>query len=553
MQDSVIESPAESSLVLNVEVQFMPHSEIASPPEKNAVISDTTQAPPDDAVQLCTVLTCVPPNDPLHQASIADSSEVVPSKEVASTQLALASIQEKLEPSSADLTCETKCVPSSEDSLLSLVPELNSSALSPKEPSLSSSDTIQPGTSPKASLRLSGICATGHKKCEYGNGCTVQPSFNYPGEMGGMFCGCHRLEGMVNVVNKMCEFPGCHKRPSLNYPGVRPAIRCGEHKLPGMTNSFRKLETSILIGELKEKAEELKKRPKKRGDMIKVQRHFIKEKIFSAVINEELSREIQSESNISTSPPSNTQASAPKLAPAIASSSKPNPVIVAPRSFAAPQSTSNLANMSNLANIAYVTPYQTSNVTLQTGSVPLQSITYPGANHLFSTPDFATAYSANLNLFSGDYQTMKNFGIGASGYLPGIFPGIHEVNPFQFDQYSHFNQISNGFHQRFQDGRPSLYSNAIPHVSGCMPPPNVAKEGGEDVDLSIFASIASSMSQGSASSFSKRQKIEEGKGKIAELLSRTTEEKSGGAFATVAGRSFRPIMGRATSMTFPKC
>jgi len=68
---------------------------------------------------------------------------------------------------------------------------------------------------------------------------------------------------MINVVNKMCEHEGCHKRPSLNYPGVRPAIRCGEHKLPGMTNSFRKLDTNILSGELKEKAEELKKRPKK--------------------------------------------------------------------------------------------------------------------------------------------------------------------------------------------------------------------------------------------------------------------------------------------------
>ncbi len=551
MQDSVTESPAETSLILKMEVQSMPHSEELSPPETQAVLSDMKQVLPDDPVLLFTFLTCVPLDVPHDQARIDDSSEVVPSEEVASKSLAHASAPEQLESSSADLTCETKFATSSEISLLLQLPELNSSALRPKEPSFSSSDTIQPCTSPNASLRLSGICATGHKKCEYGNGCTVQPSFNYPGEMGGMFCGCHRLEGMVNVVNKMCEFPGCHKRPSLNYPGVRPAIRCGEHKLPGMTNSFRKLETSILNGELKEKAEELKKRPKKRGDMIKVQRHFIKEKIFSAVINEELTREIQSESQISTSPSNNTQASAPKSAPAITSSSKPNPG-VAPRSFTASQSTSNLANMSNLANVAYATPFQTSSVPSHIGSVPLQNSTYPGANHMFS-PDFATAYSANVNLFSGDFQAMKNFGFGASSYLPGLFPGMHDVNQFQFDQYNQFNQFSNGFQPRFQDGRPSLYSNAIPHVSGCMPPPNVAKEGGEDVDLSVFASIASSMSHGPTSSFSKRQKIEEGKGKIAELLSRTTEEKSGGAFANVAGRSFRPIVGRATAMTLPKC
>ena len=53
----------------------------------------------------------------------------------------------------------------------------------------------------------------------------------------------HRLPGMVNVVNKMCEVPNCFKRPSLNYPGVRPAVRCGEHKLDGMTNAFRKAPT----------------------------------------------------------------------------------------------------------------------------------------------------------------------------------------------------------------------------------------------------------------------------------------------------------------------
>jgi hypothetical protein len=53
----------------------------------------------------------------------------------------------------------------------------------------------------------------------------------------------HRLPGMVNVVNKMCEVPNCFKRPSLNYPGVRPAVRCGEHKLEGMTNAFRKSST----------------------------------------------------------------------------------------------------------------------------------------------------------------------------------------------------------------------------------------------------------------------------------------------------------------------
>ena len=65
--------------------------------------------------------------------------------------------------------------------------------------------------------------ATGHNKCEWSEDdkfCSTQPSFNMPGKVGGKFCAVHRLAGMVNVVNKMCEVPNCFKRPSLNYPGV---------------------------------------------------------------------------------------------------------------------------------------------------------------------------------------------------------------------------------------------------------------------------------------------------------------------------------------------
>jgi hypothetical protein len=514
--------------------------------------SDSAKVLPDSPVLHLNVLTCVPFNDAPATAKPENSAEVESS--------ACISIDETLENTftpeplgslSAALESKDTCPCSAAAPSLSEISEILEShplESSTNESSLPSSDTIVPGSSPKPSVRLNGVCVTGHKKCEYGNGCTVQPSFNYPGEMGGMFCGCHRLEGMVNVVNKMCEFPGCHKRPSLNYPGVRPAIRCGEHKLPGMTNSFRKLDTSILSGELKDKAEELKKRPKKRGDMIKVQRHFIKEKIFSEVINEELSREGQSETHTATSPNSNAQTT-PKSTAAITLTSKTDPIVA--RSFPAPPSTPNVTNNSNLTNYAYGAPFQTSNLALQTASVPLQK-TYSGANHLFSS-EFTAAYAANMNLYNGGFQGMKDLGFGASGFLPGYFPGMQSLHQFQLDQFHPYHAFNTGFQPHFQDGRPSLYSNAIPPVSQCMPPPNVSKEGGEDVDLSVFASIASSMPHGSTSSFAKRQKLEDGKGKIAELLSRTTEEKSGGAFANVAGRSFRPIVGRATPMTFPKC
>ena len=416
-------------------------------------------------------------------------------------------------------------------------------ALPPKEPSVSSSGTIEPSL-PELSVRIGPSCITGHKKCEHGNGCSVQPSFNYPGEMGGMFCGCHRMEGMVNVVNKMCEFEGCHKRPSLNYPGVRPAIRCGEHKLPGMTNSFRKLDTSVLSGELKEKAEELKKRPKRRGDMIKVQRNLIKEKIFSAVINEELSREGQSQSK---SPPNDVHAkinhAVAQSAPVSASNATPN-LPIPPRFSMSTPNLSNLSNIPNLPKLQYGAQFQPS-------SLPFQNSTHPGP---LMSPEFAAAYVANMNLFNGDLQSMKNLGYKAPDYFPKFFPGMHQLH---FNQFNQFNQFNPGYFSGFQpqmqqnqNSKPSLYSNPIPPILGYMPPPNVSKEGVEEVDLSIFASIASSMSNDKISGSSKRQKIEDGtRGKIAELLHRTSEEKCGGAFASVAGRSFRPIMERATPMT----
>ena len=252
-----------------MDVSNSPECDAASFIEKQelSTSSDSAQVLPDSPVLHLTVLTCVPLNDASEIAKPENSAEVESSACVSidetlqntSTQEPLGSLSAALE--SKDICPCSAAAPSLCE--ISEIPESQQLASSTNESSLPSSDTIAPGSSPKPGVRLNGICATGHKKCEYGNGCTVQPSFNYPGEMGGMFCGCHRLEGMVNVVNKMCEFPGCHKRPSLNYPGVRPAIRCGDHKLPGMTRFFRKLDTSILSGELKNKAEELKKRPKK--------------------------------------------------------------------------------------------------------------------------------------------------------------------------------------------------------------------------------------------------------------------------------------------------
>jgi len=147
----------------------------------------------------------------------------------------------------------------------------------------------------------------GRKRCGFGSGCMVQPSFNFPGEVGGMcvplrfaqsaccntvrrYCCQHQLEGMVNVVNKRCEVKGCTKRPSVNYPGVRPASRCGDHKLPGMTQMFRRMSSADCSDDIKAKIQDVKMREQKRGAIMKLQRgQIIAEKmedVMSAMIND---------------------------------------------------------------------------------------------------------------------------------------------------------------------------------------------------------------------------------------------------------------------------
>jgi len=359
-----------------------------------------------------------------------------------------------------------------------------------------------------------------------------------------MFCGCHRLQGMVGVVNKTCEVEGCHKRPSLNYPGVRPAIRCGAHKLAGMTNSFRKLDSSVLSGELKEKAEESKKRPKRRGEMIKVQRNIMKAKIFSAIMNEELSREGQP---LSKSPPNyvhtKTNHAAAQSTASSAPHAQPNPF--APPRFSVPSPFfASILNVPNLPILHYGAQFQP-------GSSPMLSCTHTGA---FMSREFAAACGANVNVFSGNLQSMEDLEHKAPDYIPKFFPGVHQL---RFNQCNQFNQFNPAFFSGFQpqtqqnqNGKPSPYSNPIPPIFGCMQQlPIACEEGANEIDPSLF-SVASSMSHDKAFGSSKRQKIEDGtRGKIAELLHRTSEEKCGGAFASVAGRSFRPIVERATQMT----
>jgi len=70
-------------------------------------------------------------------------------------------------------------------------------------------------------------------KCHCGKGAC----FNVPTEKKGIYCVSHRLSGMINVINKLCEDPTCEPRlrASFNFPGLKP-IMCSNHALDGMVN-----------------------------------------------------------------------------------------------------------------------------------------------------------------------------------------------------------------------------------------------------------------------------------------------------------------------------
>jgi hypothetical protein len=50
----------------------------------------------------------------------------------------------------------------------------------------------------------------------------------------------------VDVRNKHCAHPECNKCPSFNYPGKTPGLYCGIHKLAGMVDVKHKRDRSNL-------------------------------------------------------------------------------------------------------------------------------------------------------------------------------------------------------------------------------------------------------------------------------------------------------------------
>ena len=78
-----------------------------------------------------------------------------------------------------------------------------------------------------------------NKTCIYED-CKKRPNFNKKGELKALYCNSHKLDGMVDVLSKTCIFEGCKKRPNFNKEGELKALYCSEHKLDGMVDVIHK-------------------------------------------------------------------------------------------------------------------------------------------------------------------------------------------------------------------------------------------------------------------------------------------------------------------------
>jgi hypothetical protein len=64
--------------------------------------------------------------------------------------------------------------------------------------------------------------------------CKTSAIYNFEGETKRLYCGLHKLNGMINLKNRHCIHPNCKTRPSYNVEGKTTSLYCVSHKLPGM-------------------------------------------------------------------------------------------------------------------------------------------------------------------------------------------------------------------------------------------------------------------------------------------------------------------------------
>ena len=79
------------------------------------------------------------------------------------------------------------------------------------------------------SHKLDGMIDIKSKQCIYPN-CKIQPNYNLNNEPKGIYCVSHKLDGMVDVKSKMCIYPNCKIIPIYNVAGESKALYCCKHK-----------------------------------------------------------------------------------------------------------------------------------------------------------------------------------------------------------------------------------------------------------------------------------------------------------------------------------
>ena len=52
-------------------------------------------------------------------------------------------------------------------------------------------------------------------------GCTKHPQYGVAGSTERQFCSQHKMDGMVDLVNKRCAHHGCTKQPSYGVAGSK--------------------------------------------------------------------------------------------------------------------------------------------------------------------------------------------------------------------------------------------------------------------------------------------------------------------------------------------
>ena len=72
-----------------------------------------------------------------------------------------------------------------------------------------------------------------NKHCIY-EGCSYSPSCNLPGNKIRLYCSKHKLENMICVMNTYCQYEGCLTHPNYNLPNKKKGIYCSKHKLDDM-------------------------------------------------------------------------------------------------------------------------------------------------------------------------------------------------------------------------------------------------------------------------------------------------------------------------------